>query len=184
MNGSVADEQITLVDEEDHVIGAIRRGDRSYATIYRATNLWVTNSRGQILLAQRQFDKEQGAGKWGPAAAGTVAAGETYRQNVYREAAEEIGLTGIAFAAGVKSFVARPGRYRYFRQSFTAQADWPLSRFQLQKDEVAAVAWIDRDELLRELESAPRKFVVSARDWPERFLASSELERKTRGAYA
>jgi isopentenyldiphosphate isomerase len=55
----INDPVIILVDENDAIIGAKKRSLVSMAIgdIYRITALWVTNSEGAILLAQRSFSK-------------------------------------------------------------------------------------------------------------------------------
>jgi 8-oxo-dGTP pyrophosphatase MutT (NUDIX family) len=167
------DEMVARVDMDNRVIGAVRRGDRTYDTIYRVASLWVTNSLDEVLLAQRKHTKAHSPGLWGPAAAGTVGAGETYEENIYREAEEEIGLTGVKFQLGPLTFVDHPGKYRYFRQFFTCELDWPLRKFRLQEAEVEAIAWVERVQLERELTDSPEKFTLSAKEWKKQFLQSS-----------
>lgn len=49
------------------------RDDIDYSKdIFRTASLWITNSNGDILLAQRKFDKKVDPGKWAEAVVGTV----------------------------------------------------------------------------------------------------------------
>jgi len=92
-----------IVDDQDNLIGAKPRNEIDFKNdYYRISGLWLTNSKGQILIAQRLLTKDKDPGKWGPAAAGTLEVGETYESNAYKEADEEIGLTGVKFTQGPK----------------------------------------------------------------------------------
>ncbi len=49
------DLQIIVVDENDNVIGSKSRDEIDYSKdIYRVSCLWVTNPKGEVLLAQRR----------------------------------------------------------------------------------------------------------------------------------
>lgn len=88
-------ELVTIVDEQDNILGVKARDDLGSKDIVRISVLWIENSKGQVLLQQRSLAKKTGPGKWGPAVAGTVESHETYASNIIKEAEEEIGLTGI-----------------------------------------------------------------------------------------
>jgi 8-oxo-dGTP pyrophosphatase MutT (NUDIX family) len=164
-----ADDLIIVVDEHDRPIGTKPRNVITTRDIYRVAALWLTNSAGEVLIAQRSLNRAKSPGLWGPAAAGTIDAGETYESNIYKEAQEEIGLTGIKFELGPKRFVDEPDRSRHFTQWFIGQVDWPLSRFRLQADEVARIAWVPPDQLAADIASHPQKYVASGPDWAQMF---------------
>ncbi len=86
--------KIIVVDENDKEIGVKERSKITHDDIYRVSGLWLTNSKGEILLAQRSFNKprDNDPGKWGPAVAGTVDEDETYKENIQKEIKEELGL--------------------------------------------------------------------------------------------
>jgi len=56
--------RIVIVNDEDEIIGHKERGTLVKEDIYRVAALWVTNSKGEILLAQRQLGKRHDPGKW------------------------------------------------------------------------------------------------------------------------
>jgi len=87
--------KIPIVNEQDEIIKVVDIKDRKPGEICRITGLWLTDPEGNILLAQRAFNKKLSPGLWGPAAAGTVEEGETYESNIIKEAEEEIGLAGL-----------------------------------------------------------------------------------------
>lgn len=68
--------RIIVVNDQDEIIGLKERDTLVQADIYRVAALWVVNSAGDILLAQRKFTKTHDPGKWGPAVAGTVDEGD------------------------------------------------------------------------------------------------------------
>ena len=115
-----------IVDEQDNLIGAKPRNEIDFKNgYYRISGLWLTSSNGQILIAQRLLTKDKDPGKWGPAAAGTLEVGETYESNAYKEAEEEIGLTGVTFTQGPKMKFTTPRHS--FCQWYTAVCDKPES---------------------------------------------------------
>ena len=77
---------IPIVNEQDEIIEYKDRNDRSPEEITRITSLWLGNEKGEVLLAQRAFNKKTSPGLWGPAAAGSVEKGETYDSNIIKEA--------------------------------------------------------------------------------------------------
>ncbi len=155
--------RIVVVNENDEIIAHKERGTLTKDDIYRVSALWVKNSNGDILLAQRKFTKSHDPGKWGPAVAGTIDEGETYEQNIIKEAEEEIGLKNIKPIPGPK--VRMAGEYSYFDQWYTLTVDKPAEDFVIQEEEVEQVKWFMRDELIKELCDSPGKY-LKALDWP------------------
>lgn len=149
--------RIVIVNDQDEIIGYKERGTLTKEDIYRVAALWVTNSKGDILLAQRQFGKRHDPGKWGPAVAGTVDEGETYEDNIVKEAEEEIGLVGINPTKGAKRRIS--DEYNYFGQWYTLVVDKPADEFVIQEEEVAQVKWFTCDELMQELERHPERYL-------------------------
>lgn len=81
-----------IVNEQDEEIGVKHRHDITSDDIYRVSALWIENSHGDVLMSQRGFMKRNNPGKWSAAVAGTIDEGESYSENIYKEAEEEIGL--------------------------------------------------------------------------------------------
>ena len=149
-----------IVNENDEIIGHKPRNEIDFKhDYYRISCLWLTNSTGQVLLAQRLITKDKDPGKWGPSAAGTLEKGETYESNIYKEAQEELGLTGIVFAGITKLKLEVPRKS--FMQLYTGVCDWPVHQFRPQPEEVAQLAWITIDELAKDIDLNPDKYVPS-----------------------
>lgn len=154
-----------IVDKDDNYLTVKDAKALSQGDIYRVSALWLTNSKNQVLLAQRTMEKQNDPGKWGPAVSGTLEEGETYESNIYREAEEEIGVKGIVFQAGPKLF--NDDGYKYFVQWYACQLDWPLSKFRPQKSEVEKLAWVEKNQLLKDIAINPNKYIKTAYKFKE-----------------
>jgi isopentenyldiphosphate isomerase len=149
-----------IVDEDDEIIGYKPRSEIDFKNdYYRIGCLWLTNSNGEVLLAQRLLTKDKDPGKWGPSAAGTLEKGETYETNIYKEAEEELGLTGVEFKPVEKLKLEEPRKS--FLQLYTGVCDWPAEKFTPQPEEVEQVAWVSLEELVQDVDVNPDKYVPS-----------------------
>ncbi len=152
--------KIQIVDGQDRLVGVKERSEIDRKTdIYRVSALWLTNTKGQTLLAQRASTKREDPSKWGPAVMGTVEQGETYESNIYKEAKEEVGLEGVRFTKGVKMYFTYPGNH--FDQWYFATLDRDISGFVRQPAEVDALEWVDIERLKKELKTNPDKYIGS-----------------------
>lgn len=161
--------KIIVVDENDNIIGYKDRELITQSDIYRVSALWITNGKGDILLAQRAFTKSHNPGKWGPAVAGTVEEGESYLENIIKEAKEEIGLENINPKIGPK--IRKTGEYNYFGQWFLLKIDKSIDEFVIDKNEVEQLKWLSKDKLLNEVENFPDKFLKNIRQNIEMFCS-------------
>lgn len=159
--------KITIVNQADEIIGYKTRGTLSEADFYRVAALWLTNSRGEILIAKRHHLKATHPGKWGPAVAGTVEEGETYETNIIKEAEEEIGLKNIKPTLGPKITIL--GSQPHFTQWYTLVLDREISEFKLQTSEVAAVKWISPEDLRTELQENPAEYLPRLEQYRQLF---------------
>ncbi|MCF7833774.1 MAG: NUDIX domain-containing protein [Candidatus Pacebacteria bacterium] len=148
--------RIPIVNEQDEIIKHIDTNERQPEDICRVSALWVTNEKGEILLAQKNFDKKRDPGKWGPAVAGTVEEGETYEENIIKEALEEIGLKNIKPKIEFKD--RRSTSHEYFGQWFSIviASNYPLIK---QDSEVAQIKWFSKEELLALFKKDPNIFI-------------------------
>ncbi len=150
--------KIQIVNDQDEVIGVKERSELDYSTdIYRVSALWLTNSKGQSLIAKRASTKDKDPNKWGPAVAGTIEENETYDQNIYKEAMEEIGLEGVEFTKSVKIRSTNPRQS--FTQWYVGVVDKEIDTFTRQVEEVDALLWLDTRHLKKELEENPDKYI-------------------------
>ena len=138
---------VITIDENDNQISVVPRSEHD-EHIYRVSALSITNSKGEILLAQRAFTKKHHPGKWGPAVAGTVEEGETYLSNILKETAEEIGIsiTEEDIELGPKTDTLDK-KYKHFTQWFYYVTDLDVENFDCQKDEVEDIRWFTPEEI-------------------------------------
>lgn len=153
------EKRVIIVDENDNEIGAKKRAEMTKQDIYRVSALWITDAKGDVLLAKRSNEKSHDPGKWGPAIAGTVEEGESYDDNVVKETEEELGLHFESLPRGPKIEIF--GEFHYFCQWYFMQIDKPLKKYRLQKSEVAEIRWFKKEELIQELKSQPELFLPS-----------------------
>lgn len=158
--------KIPIVNEQDEIIGYKDRSDRNHNDITRVSALWLTDSKGDILLAQRALNKKHDPGLWGPAVAGTVEEGETYESNIIKEAEEEIGLIELKPTIGPK--LKRSTSHTYFVQWFTVVVDEKYP-FVKQDEEVEALRWFSKDELQNLLKEKPEIFLPNFNYYVESF---------------
>ena len=151
--------KIQIVNNQDELIDTKERYDLDYSIdTYRVSALWITNSKGQSLLAQRASTKSSDPGKWGPAVAGTIEEGETYEQNIYKEAVEEIGLEDVKFSKSIKMRFDTNSR-KYFCQWYIVEINNDIDSFTRQVEEVDALEWVDTHKLKEDLKANPDKYV-------------------------
>lgn len=161
---------IPVVNEKDEVIGYKDRSAIDPAVdIVRSASLWITNSNGDILIAQRKLTKRNNPGKWSEAVGGTVEGDDTYESTMVREAEEEIGIVVDAYKMGPKQYIDSPTKY--FVQWYTAVIDAPIEAFRVQEEELEQVAWIHEAQLVRELKETPEKYIAEMRDIARLFVA-------------
>ncbi len=166
--------KVQVVDENDNIIGYKERAEIDYKKdIYRISALWVTNSKGEILVAQRKLTKDKDPGMWDPAAAGTVEEYETYESNIYKEAQEEIGLTGETFLLGPKQRRFTPRQY--FCQWYTVILDRDIKDFKIQEDELEQITWIPEEQLVQEVKENPEKWIPPMSEIIKTFIDNSKI---------
>jgi isopentenyldiphosphate isomerase len=151
--------KIPIVDENDNILCHLERNNKKPDQICRTADLWITDTSGNILLAQRSFRKKFFPGVWGSAVAGVIEEGETYEDGIIRETEEEIGLSGIKPIKGKKI-----KRYDCFNQQFFIVLPSGFNNFKLQEEEVAQIKWFTKEELLKAINEKPEMFFVSIKE--------------------
>ncbi|HLC90511.1 MAG TPA: NUDIX domain-containing protein [Candidatus Nanoarchaeia archaeon] len=161
-----------IVDETDTIIGYKQSNSLKKDDWYRVSALWITNSKGNILLAKRHHSKSHHPGKWGPAVAGTVDEGETYEENIIKEAEEELGLRNIKPTLGPKT--RTDADYCHFTQWYLLNIDIEISLLKIQEDEVEKVRWFSPPELHRQLQNHPDDFLPTMKKYFALFSSNSK----------
>lgn len=154
--------RIVVVDKNNEEIGVKERELINENDVFRVTALWITNSRGEILLAKRSKNKDSAPDKWGPAVAGTVEEAETYETNIYKEAKEEIGVEGFEFLPGEIFFNDKIDR-KYFTKWFYLELDRNVEDFKVDSLEVGEIKWFKKEELKELIKANPSDYLDSVK---------------------
>lgn len=152
------EQKIIVVDDDDNEIGLMTREKVDKENLrYRVSALWILNTSNECLLAKRASTKTHSPGMWGPAVAGTVEEGETYEDNIIKEAEEELGLGNLALKIGPKEKI--DGKHKYFVQWYSCVVDKPIAGFRIQEEEVDEVKWYSEEEFRSKLTNNPEDFI-------------------------
>lgn len=108
-----------------------------------AANIWVINSKSQILIQKRSECKDYLPGIWATHG-GCAHAGETSLNACIREAYEEIGI--ILQAENVK-LLSRKISNNLIMDDYAVVQDFDISSAVLQSEEVSEIKWVSLDEI-------------------------------------
>ena len=123
----------------------IKRSDTLHnGEFHIAVQVCVFNSKGEMLIQQRQPFKDDWSNMWDITAAGSVLAGETSQQAAQRELFEELGIT-IDFTKARPRFTINFDKG--FCDVYTYEKEADLGRLILQAEEVKAVAWANKRQI-------------------------------------
>jgi len=140
------DEYWDLYDENRNKLGKthLRAKPLEEGTYHIVVNVWIINSKNEILLAQRHPDKWLG-GMWECAASGGVLAGEDSLQGAVREAKEEIGVVLSPSDAILLQTIVRKDRSD-IRDTFLFNMDICIDDLVFHPQEVIAAKWVTKQE--------------------------------------
>ncbi len=89
----MTEEYVYLVDENDNVLGRVTRKEmRTKNLLHRGCDIFVFNSKGEILVHQRTFSKDLYPGYYSLLVGGSATYGESYDECAARELEEETGV--------------------------------------------------------------------------------------------
>lgn len=139
------DEMVAIVDEDNRVVGAVRRADmRLIGLMHRATYVFVFDSTDRLYIQHRTMTKDVYPGYWDLCAGGVVLDGETYDESAERELAEELGVRGVPLAPWFH-FLFEDGNSKVWGAAYSCVYDGPIVP---QPEEVQAVECIPIDDIL------------------------------------
>lgn len=165
-------EEVSIVDDNDKVIGKKWRDELLPTDKVRVVGIWLENSNHEVLIAQRSLNKAVQPGLWGPSAAGTVPAGSLYEETAVRELEEELGLSisDVKISAICKySYGDSTTGFRFITW-YKGSTDKKVNEFTLQMEEVSDVKWVAKDELLSDVTSNPHKYTPGASMWAKTLI--------------
>ncbi|CUU47138.1 NUDIX hydrolase [Clostridium beijerinckii] len=109
---------------------------------YLATEVWIINSRSEILIQQRSSNKDVLPNMWG-LTTGCMVSGEGSEEGALREVNEEIGLY---IEKNELNFIRRIFRENSIWDIYFVYKDVELSKLILQKEEVSNVKFVSIEE--------------------------------------
>ena len=110
----------------------------------------IFNRAGQMLIQQRQRCKRSWPNAWDISVGGCAIQGERSQQAAMREAREELGLEIDLRDTAPDLTLAFPGG---FDDMYIVERELEIEELRLQEEEVKAVRWATREEILAMLKS-------------------------------
>lgn len=143
---------------------------------HRAMDVWILNSKGELLLQKRSPEKENNPNLWNISVAGHIASGDDAVTTAIREAREELG---VSFAHKDLEYLFRLPEQSIHRGGAYLNNEWvdvylatrnlDLSTLCLQKEEVTAVRWIPFRELEKLVSADDKNFVPHDNEYKKLF---------------
>ena len=169
-------EYFDVYDDDRNLVGKVlEKGTKLPQGENRmVVHLCIFNSKGEMLIQQRQSFKKGWPNMWDITLGGNSQAGETSKQSVHRELLEELGVD-YDFSE------TRPYLTINFDNGFDdiyfLEMDLDVDKLKLQYEEVQAAKWASRDEILELRKTG--KFIP----YYESFLSALFELRTKRGIY-
>ncbi|TMW70090.1 NUDIX hydrolase [Alteribacter natronophilus] len=107
------------------------------------------NEKGEMLIQQRQSDRETWADMWDVTVGGSALAGETSQEAAEREVEEEIGYT-LDFSSRRPSFTINFDHG--FDDYYLVESQVDISSLTFPTEEVKEVMWASRQEIMDMIE--------------------------------
>ena len=149
------EEMIDVVDENDNVIDTVTRKEMRKKNLkHRSTFIFVSNSKGEILLTKRTKIKDVYPGLYEMFHGGTVAHGETFEKNAYKELEEEIGAKNVNLNFLFK-FSYKDEVQSCIASVYSCVYDGEIK---IQKEEVESYFFISLDELKKRVSKQTDQF--------------------------
>lgn len=118
----------------------------------RTTNIFVLNSRGQILCHQRSLNKERFPGAWSTHFGGHITEGESFKISALKELEEETGIKVNAFQL-IPWRTSKKNVSRIWVRDFLTVFDGAIEDLKIQEEEIEKVEWFDAKRILEELDA-------------------------------
>ena len=144
-------ETLALYDREGKPLGkVVERGHGlpqvAEGEYWRVCDVWIVNSKGEILIQRRALTKPNFPGLWCESAGGAIQASETPEEGCLRETREEIGVTPD-LDRGALAFVYT-GKTSH-HDVWVFRMDVPVESLTLQPEEVIDAKYVTPEELRR-----------------------------------
>lgn len=167
---------IVYVDDKDREIGNGPIGDAyKKGLIVRISRIFITDSKGLILIQKRSPNHISAPGRWDQSAAGHVDSGETYEQAAYRELEEEMGIKDVKLEQLIKFYSEESDEEEYLKKRFNiiyiGTYDGPVN---IDNDEVVDYKWVSSNKLSKDMKDNPKEYT-------EGFIKAFNIYKKAHG---
>jgi len=174
-------EKIILIDEEDNEIGSGEKIDvHKKGKLHRAFSIFVFNSKGEMIIQQRDIRKYHCGGLWTNTCCSHPRDGEIIEEAVHRRLKEEMG-----FDCGLREM---------FKFTYKAEFSSGLTEYEtdhvfvgisddeptLNKEEAMDYRWISIKELANEIENNPERYTPWFKIALQKLVESEKIECKVR----
>ncbi len=130
----------------------------------QTTNIFVLNSKGEILCHQRSLQKERLAGAWMTHLGGHVGHDETYEQNAHKELQEESGIH-LDPSSIIHWRTTRLDRARIWVREYVVLVDKEAHELVPQAGEVEKFAWFSFEDLTARAQAEPHNWCAGTHDF-------------------
>lgn len=113
----------------------------------RTTNVFVLNSKGEVLCHQRPLNKEHFPGAWSTHFGGHIVKGESFKMGALKELSEEIGLSINPYQL-IPWRTSKKDVARIWVRDFLTVYDGPLEDLTPQVEEIGELAWYTPQQIL------------------------------------
>ena len=138
------EEYVYHVDENDKVLGKVSRKEmRKKVLLHRGSDIFVFNTKGEILVHKRTKTKDLFPGFYAVVVGGSASYGETYDECAKREVYEEIGIKDAQLEFLFKHKYIGPHN-KFMGHIYKMTHDGP---FKYQKEEVAWAEFMSLSKL-------------------------------------
>lgn len=133
----------------------------------RGTNIFILNSKGQVLCHQREYSKEFYPGAWMTHVGGHVAKDETYESTAAIEIFEETGVR-VDEENLIHWRTTRHEGSKLWLRDFVVILDKEITEFTPQAGEVIQFAWKNVEEVVEGEKNEPNLWKAGTHDfWTE-----------------
>ncbi|MDP2642452.1 MAG: NUDIX domain-containing protein [Candidatus Peregrinibacteria bacterium] len=143
---------------------------------HMAVDIWILNSRGELLLQKRAKKKESFPGLWEVSCSGHISEGEDSKTSAIRELKEELGLDteerGLKLLFKVKdSCVTNKGKFvnNEHKDVYLMKKDMEIKDLKLDPEEVSEVKFMQVAELKQHIEANDKTFVPHEESYKKLF---------------
>ncbi len=154
------EEIFDIVDSNDKVIGKATRQEchSNKKLMHRGVDIFIFNSKGQLLLQKRSMKKDLYPGVWASSASGHLDSGETYEEAAERELKEELGIkTKFAPLAKYKCILEKESEIDML---FIGRHDGPFS---ISREEIDEARFFGMSYIKEKMAAEPEMFSAGFR---------------------